>query len=127
MAISRIDPDGEEKPMRRNWPWWTVGAAVLAASLLILAIGNLVSHDEGAYSSKVLVLAGAALAATLVFGGLALRRRGRAIGSAAVAVGCLPGCAALVLWWFPPAVGAGFLSLAITVFAAADAARSHQP
>lgn len=101
-----------------------VGAVLIAATTEILAIGNLVSHDEGAIASKVLVFIAATIPATLVLGGLVLRRRRPVIASAAVAVGCLPGCAALMFWWFPPAVIAGLVSMAIVGSAATDAIRN---
>lgn len=110
---------------RPGWPWWMVGAALIAVTTEIMAIGNLVSHDGGAFASKVLVFLAATIPAALVFAGLAFRRRQPGTAGATVAVGCLPGCAALLFWWFPPAVIAGLASAVIVGAAVTDAVRNR--
>lgn len=108
--------------------WWTFVAVLIAAGYLVLGTGNLVTSDYGSLADKILSSLVAGTAAALVLGGLAVRGRRPTAGSAAVAVGVLPACVSLTLWWFLPAVAVGVISICVVVAAAADAAASrHAP
>lgn len=108
----------------RKWPWWIVAAAVVGAGEVVLSIGNLVSYAQDtqrSLSSALMSATGGMVLATLVLGGIALRRRNRALGSVGVAAGVIPGSFGIAFFWFPPAVAGGILCIAITTCAVADA------
>jgi hypothetical protein len=113
---------------KRDWTWWMVVAAVVGVAEVVVGIGNLASYVDDERRSLVSALLAFLVAsgtAALVFGGLAIRRRNRSRGSAALAVGMFPGCCAIVFWWFPPAVAVGVLCMIATTFATLDAVDSR--
>ncbi len=57
----------------------------------------------------------------MIAGGLFVRRRTQRIGSLMLAVGVMPGVAALVLFWWPPFLLFGLFSLAVMISAFIDA------
>jgi len=98
--------------------WWMISAAVIGASMLALGIGNLVDPDDGGpLIWQLTLLAVMAAGAVLILSGLVLVRRNPVRGARFVAVGVLPGIVGFALFWFPPAVAVGILTV-ITSWAA---------
>ena len=98
--------------------WWNVSAAVIGALMLLLGIGNLFDPDDtGPLFGQLMLLAVMAIGAALILYGLMLIRRDQPQGSKLVALGVLPGSLGIALFWFPPAVAVGILSLVTSWFA----------
>ncbi|HEX8770647.1 MAG TPA: hypothetical protein VF711_07760 [Acidimicrobiales bacterium] len=112
-----------------RWKWWMVVAVVIGIGELVLGIGNVVSYltdDRRDFVSAFVAFVAATSAATLVFGGMAIRRTNRPRGSGVMAVGMFPGCLAVVFFWFPPAVAVGLVSMVATALTILDATGSGQ-
>lgn len=111
-----------------RWTWWMLAATAIGLAELVLGIGNIVSlvqDDRRSVASALVAFVVATAAAALVFGGLAIRRQNRPRGSAVIAVGMFPGCAAVVMWWFLPALVIGVLCMVATMSAVMDALNSR--
>lgn len=108
----------------KKWQWWMGVALVIGSAYLAFAAGNLSSSwwdEEASLASAVISATGGLAMAALAVGGVLLRRRGNRLGSIGVAISALPASGALMFWWFPPAILAGALAIAVVVFALADA------
>jgi len=101
--------------------WWQYAAAVIAMVLAVVVARNLGEPATGPWWKHffgTIALGGAPL---VIAGGLVVRRRTQRIGSLMLAVGVMPGVAALVLFWWPPFLLFGLFSLAVMVSAFIDA------
>jgi MYXO-CTERM domain-containing protein len=101
--------------------WWQYAAAVIAVVLAVVVARNLGEPATGPWWKHffgTIALGGAPL---VIAGGLVVRRRRRRVGSLMLAVGVMPGVAALVLFWWPPFLLFGLFSLAVMVSALIDA------
>jgi hypothetical protein len=101
--------------------WWQYAAAVIAIVLAVVVAVNLSEPATGPWWKHffgTIALGGAPL---VIAGGLFVRRRKQRIGSMTLAVGVMPGVAALVLFWWPPFLISGLFSLAVMVSAFIDA------
>jgi hypothetical protein len=99
----------------KTWTWWTVPAALLAASYLVAATGQLISDPKG---TNVGALAIAVGFAALIAGGLRLRSKSRTIGNWMVALAAFPALA--FFWLIVPAV----LALAIIIGSVTEIAQA---
>jgi hypothetical protein len=101
--------------------WWQYGAAVIAIVLAVVVAVNLSEPATGPWWKHffgTIALGGAPL---VIAGGLLVRWRKQRIGSLMLAVGVMPGVAALVLFWSPPFLLFGLISLGVMVSAFIDA------
>lgn len=106
--------------------WWRIAAGLIAAVLAIGAVGSLVEPATGPWYKYILGPAALAVAPVLIVAGLIIRARNGTSGSVMIAIGVLPGAAAIVLFWYPPALVFGALSMAVALAALVDASnRSH--
>jgi len=101
--------------------WWQYGAAVIAIVLAAVAARNLGEPATGPWWKHFFGTISLAAAPLVIAGGLVVRRRRRRIGSLMLAVGVMPGVAALALFWWPPFLLFGLFSLAVMVSAFVDA------
>jgi len=92
--------------------WWVLAAPVLAAIAVFLGFGNMVTDDGGPFWQRALAFAVTVAMASVVVVGVALRRRGRALGSLLVGLAVLPGSVLIVFFWFPPVALVGILCAA---------------
>jgi hypothetical protein len=102
--------------------WWLYSAGVIAIVLAVVVVVNLSEPATGPWWKHffgAIALGGAPL---MIAGGLFVRRRTQRIGSLMLAVGVMPGVAALVLFWWPPFLLFGLFSLTVMVSAFIDAA-----
>jgi TRAP-type mannitol/chloroaromatic compound transport system permease small subunit len=106
--------------------WWLIAAALIAVALALLGIGNLQGDDGGPLYGKIVAAVIAVGAALLVFAGLGVRRRHRALGSLMIGVGVLPAGLLVVFFWFPPVALIGVLSLGVAITAFVDVERSRR-
>ena len=103
--------------------WWRLTAGIIAVLLVIFGIGNLVAEDDGPLYGQLLALAVTMAGAALIVAGLSVRARNKKLGSRLVGLGVLPGAGGITLFWFPPAVLVGLVSIATAAFAFGDASR----
>lgn len=99
----------------KTWRWWTVMAALLGATYIVGATGQLISDPKG---TNVGALAIALGFAGLIAGGLWLRSRSRVAGNWMVVVASVP--ALTFFWVIVPAV----LGLAIIIGSVTEIARA---
>lgn len=99
----------------KTWRWWTVLAALLAATYVVGATGQLISDPKG---TNVGALAIAIGFAGLIAGGLRLRSQSRIAGNWMVVVASIP--ALTFFWVIVPAV----LGLAIIIGSVTEIARA---
>jgi len=109
--------------------WWLFGAALGAAILTVADILSIVSPEPAAgpwYKQLfgAITLIGGPI---VTFAGLIVRLRNRRVGGIMIAVGVAPGVAALVLFWSPPFLLFGSLSLAVMISAINDAQTPPAP
>ncbi len=101
--------------------WWRFAAGLVASVLAIGAVGVLAEPGPGPWYTTVSGGAALILGPILIVAGLLVRHRNTIRGNLMIAVGVLPGVAATVLFWFPPALAFGLLSTSVLIAAVADA------
>ncbi len=106
--------------------WWRFAAVVVAGVLGSAGLHTLFEPATGPWYRYVLGPAALLASPVVVVAGLVLRSHHPRNGSIVVAVGVLPGVAALVLFWWPPFLLFGLLSLSVVCFAVDDADRHHR-
>lgn len=111
--------DGKERAMPESvaWHWWTVLAGLFGLWNLFLVSSFL--GIDGAHEPPWLLIGIAAAGATLLLGGLWLRRRARVAGDLSMVAGAALGYASA--FWLVPLI---LVSAAIAVAAMVDAASS---
>lgn len=107
--------------------WWLLGAALIATVFAVVALIDFLETDEAPFRERITGVAVFGVAAAVVFVGLAARSRIRRLGSTMIAIGALPGAAAIVLFWHPGFVLFGLLSIAVITTAFIDAGTIEQP
>ena len=107
--------------------WWLLGSGLIAVVFAILSVGDFLNTDGAAVYERIVEAAFATVAATVIFVGLVARIRGRRFGSALIAIGVLPGAAAVLLFWHPGFVLFGLLSMAVIATAFTDARAGKDP
>ncbi|NND02474.1 MAG: hypothetical protein HKN91_06785 [Acidimicrobiia bacterium] len=105
----------------KNSPWWVWSAALIAGLMVLLGVGNLIDDDGGPLFGQIILLAVMAGAATLVAVGIRRRISDAKLGNRLIGLGVIPGVMGLALFWFPPAVAVGVLSIVTSVAAFRDA------
>ena len=107
--------------------WWRFAAVLISTSMATAAIGNVFGNwiDNGPRHGKVVASVVTLIAAALVFGGIAIRKRFPYRGSVMIGVGVLPAVTLISVPWFPLLAAAGVLAGVVAVAAFVDAA-SHQ-
>lgn len=101
--------------------WWRFAAAGIAVVLAAAGLRTLFEPATGPWYKHVLGSAGLLSAPLMIVAGLIVRSRNKKPGDVMLAVGVLPGAAALVLFWYPPFLLFGLLSLAVITSALLDA------
>ena len=109
--------------------WWLFAAALVATVFTMADIWSLANPEPATgpwykHFFGTIALLGAPI---VTFAGLIARTRNRRVGSIMIAVGVAPGVAALVLFWSPPFLLFGSLSLAVMVSAITDAQTTAAP
>ena len=128
--------------------WWRFAAVLISTSMAVVTTGNLFGNwiEDGtrrgkiqvydlATGQKVTYVTGleigwsvvALVAAALVFGGIAIRRRHLSRGSVMIGVGVLPAVVLILAPWFPLLAAAGVLAGVVAVAAFASAAIHYAP
>jgi hypothetical protein len=102
--------------------WWQYAAAVIAMVFAAVAVRNLGEPATGPWWKHTLGTTALVAAPLVISVGLVIRRRMQRIGSLMLAVGVMPGVAALMLFWWPPFLVFGLFSLAVMVSAFIDSA-----
>lgn len=100
--------------------WWRIAAGLIATVLAIGGIGIVVEPGPGPWYKTVSGATALFGGVVLIVVGLAIRRRNTNAGSALIAVGVVPGVAATVLFWFPPALVFGLISTSVLIAAVVD-------
>jgi hypothetical protein len=106
--------------------WWRAAAVAVAAVLAFAGVSSLFDPATGPwykYTFGRLALLAAPLA---IVTGLFLPARYRRQGSTLVAVGSLPGAAAIALFWSPPFLLFGLFSIAVMIGAFNDAENARR-
>ncbi len=103
--------------------WWRLAAGLIAATFIGVGIDDLVRVDEQDIGSTIIL---SSLAAVII-AGILVRRRHQRIGSRMIGVGVLPGSAAIILFWFPPFLLFGLLSIAVMITALKDSTQHPSP
>ncbi len=113
----------------RTWKatWWQYAAAVIAIVLGVGVAMNLSEPATGPWWKHFFGTIALGVAPLVIAGGLVVRQRNQRIGSVMLAVGVMPGVAALVLFWWPPFLFFGLFSLAVMVAAFIDAGEHPVP
>lgn len=101
--------------------WWRAAAVAVAAVLAFAGISSMFDPATGPWYTYTFGRLALLAAPAAIFVGLQMRARRRSAGSALVAVGLLPGAAAIVLFWWPPFLLFGLFSIAVMVGAIDDA------
>jgi hypothetical protein len=109
--------------------WWLFAAALVATVFTVADIWSLANPEPATgpwykHFFGTIALLGAPI---VTFAGLIARTRNRRVGSIMIAVGVAPGVAALVLFWSPPFLLFGSLSLTVMVSAITDAQTTAAP
>lgn len=109
--------------------WWLIGAALVAAVLTVADIWSLVSPEPatGPWYKQLFGAVTLIGGPIVTFAGLIVRLRNRRVGGIMIAVGVAPGAAALVLFWSPPFLVFGSLSLAVMAAAINDIQTTSAP
>lgn len=107
--------------------WWQYAAAVIAVVLAVGVAMNLSEPATGPWWKHFFGTIALGIAPLVIAVGLVVRRRIQRIGSVMLAVGVMPGVAALVLFWWPPFLLFGLFSLAVMVSAFIDAGEHPVP
>lgn len=100
--------------------WWVVTAPLLAALVVFLGFGNMVTDDGGAFWGRAVAFGLTVALGAAVAGGLILRRRNKGIGSLIVGLAIAPGSVLTMIFWFPPVAMAGVLCAATSIRALVD-------
>lgn len=101
--------------------WWIWTAAVIAALMAALGVGNLIEDDGGPLYGRLIFAAVLIGAAVLVAAGIRKRSTDVVLGNRMIGLGVLPGSVGIAFFWFPPAAGVGILALVTSVAAFVDA------
>lgn len=109
--------------------WWRFAAVLISTSMAVFTTGNLFANwiDEGTSRGEIAWAVVAVVAAALVFGGIAIRRRHLSRGSVMIGVGVLPAVVLILAPWFPLLAAAGVLAGVVAVAAFASAAINYVP
>lgn len=106
--------------------WWRYAAALIAIVLAIAGVDGLFEPASGPWYKWVLGRSALVAAPLVIAAGLLVRTRHQRNGSLLIAVGVLPGAAAVVLFWSPPFLLFGLLSIAVLCKAADDVDERHR-
>ncbi len=106
--------------------WWRYAAALIAIVLAIVGFDGVFEPASGPWYKWVLGRSAIVAAPLVIAAGLLVRTRHQRNGSLMIAVGVLPGAAAVVLFWSPPFLLFGLLSIAVLCQAADDVDRLHR-
>ena len=106
--------------------WWRLAAVLVAAVLAAFGWKGLLDPASGPWYQWVIGRAVVASAPLVIIAGLIVRTRTSRAGSIVVAVGVLPGVAAIVLFWHPLFLMFGLLSIAVLTGAVNDADKSSR-
>jgi hypothetical protein len=104
--------------------WWRLAAGLISTAIAVAAVGNLFGSwiDDGPRYGKIGASVATVVAAAVVFGGMAIRRRQRAGGSVMIGVGVLPAVLLITVPWFPLLAALGVLAAVVVFMAFLDAA-----
>lgn len=108
--------------------WWRVGAGFMALAQAVWAIGShpLVDPDPNVGSEQNLPSALYLAAAGLIVAGLVVRKNRKALGSAMIGIGVLPGTLAITILWMPPVALIGVLAVFVAGAAFIDAVKQRR-
>lgn len=104
---------------------WLLGAGLIATVFSVVSVVDFLGADMESLYERFLEVALLVVAAAVILGGLVARTRSRRLGSTLIAVGSLPGAAAIALYWHPGFLMVGVLSIAVITTALSEA-RSEQ-
>jgi len=103
--------------------WWRIAAAAIALVLAAAGVHGLFEPTTGEWYQWTLGRGSLVAAPIVIVFGLVVRHRHRRRGDLLTAIGVIPAMAAIVLFWSPPFLLFGALSIAVFVSAVNDADR----
>ncbi len=106
--------------------WWRFGAGAIAIVLAVVGFDGLFAPASGPWYQWFLGRSALAVAPLVILAGMIVRVRQPRNGSILIALGVLPGAAAIVLFWWPPFLLFGLFSMTVLCFAIDDADRHHR-
>jgi hypothetical protein len=100
--------------------WWRIAAAFIAILLAAAGVSSFFEPAAGHWAKHVFGNAALLCGPALVVTGLIVRPRRTRPGDLMILLGVLPATAALVLFWYPPALILGILAAAVCIAALTD-------